>query len=43
MDGGVIEAWMISALLLGVAVVGASYLPARRAAHLNPADALKSD
>jgi ABC-type antimicrobial peptide transport system permease subunit len=35
-------AWLISAALVLAATVLASYLPARRAARLNPAEALKA-
>ena len=43
MEPGRVEGWLIAAVLLAIAVLAASYLPARRAADLNPADALKSD
>jgi ABC-type antimicrobial peptide transport system permease subunit len=37
------EAIAWPAALLGVAVLAASYIPARRAAHLRPADVLRCD
>jgi hypothetical protein len=43
MDGGQLEAWTLGAVVLSTAILGASYLPARRATRLNPADALRCD
>ena len=43
MDARVIEAWIASAVLLAASVLLASYLPARRAATADPADALRCD